>query len=112
MHSARTSSYRKASWVRLALAALSATSSNSAAMAGKRSVHSIARSSSWRSSMRRLAAEQPVVHAQVKHGCAELGHVLAGGRPDQVAHGVEGGRHALIEQQANGGLDLRLGRAG
>src|SRR5947208_1190812 len=93
------------------LAALRAKTSNWAAIAGKRRWSSMAWSSSWRSTMCRLAAEQLVVHAQVQHGCAELRHRLGGGRTNEIADGVEGGHHALIEQQADGGLDLRLGRA-
>src|SRR4051794_31398216 len=112
MHSARISSYRNASWVRLALAALSATSSNCAAMAGKRSVRSIARNSSWRSSMRHLATEQLVVDAQVEHRRAELRNRLSRWRTHQIAYSVEGRDHVLVEQHADNGLDLRLGRAG
>ncbi len=62
--------------------------------------------------MRYLATEQPVVHAQIEHRSAEFRNLLGSGRTNQIAHGVEGGNHTLVEQQADSRLDLGLGRAG
>src|SRR5258708_8854242 len=111
-HSARTSSYRKASWVRLALAAFSARSSYSAAIAGILRLRSINRISAWRSAMGGLPTEQTVVRIEIKHRRAELGHLLHSWRADQITDGIEGRHDALVEQQHEAGLDLALGGAG
>src|SRR6188508_33014 len=62
--------------------------------------------------MSRFATEQSVVHTQIEHRRAELRNRLRRRWTHQIAYGVERRRHALIEQQADHGLDLRLGRAG
>src|SRR4030088_2718398 len=104
MHSARTSSYRKASWVKLALAALSARSSYRAAMAGILRLRSINRISAWRSAMGGLPTEQTIVRIKIKHGRAELRHLLHRWRADQVTDGIEGRGDTLVEQQHEAGL--------
>src|SRR5713101_5871180 len=112
VHSARTNSYRKASWVKLALAALSARSAYKAAMAGNLNARSICRISAWRSGTGGLPTEQTVVRVKIEHRCAELGYVLLAGRADQVAYGIERRHHALVKQKRNARLDFTLGRAG
>jgi hypothetical protein len=60
----------------------------------------------------RLLTEQSIVGIEVEYGCAKLRHPLSSRCTDQVAHGIEGRCHVLIEQERQGGLDLALGRAG
>jgi hypothetical protein len=90
-HSARTSSYGNASWVRLALAALSARSAYTAAIAGNFSARSISRSSAWRSGMAGCPTQQAIVGTQVQDRGAQLRDALGSGRADQIAYGIEGG---------------------
>src|SRR6266700_1174949 len=111
-HSARSNSYRNSSWVRLALAALSARSSYTAAIAGNLRPRSISRISAWRSGTGCLLAEQPVVHAQVQPRSAQLRNALGGRGSRQIPHHVESRHDVLFEQQPECRLDLAFGRAG
>src|ERR1700730_8527340 len=94
--SARSNSYRNSSCVRLALAALSARSSYTAAIAGNLRPRSISRISAWRVGKGWLLGEETVVRAQVQPRFAQLRDALSRRWPRQVAHHVEGRYDVLL----------------